>query len=158
MRPRSNTPYFVELPLSLSVADYVNVVAPPPPPPPAQQLQFAGFLSLTFPQCRPGRLTFQCASQLCEEMRPAGLFLSLFFLLPVLPAVTARLSDKDRAFLLSYLGEDFALVTPTDVPQSPAGSQADISALQIVDQHEHHHTHKERHHHKTKGRLSVETL
>ena len=80
-------------------------------------------------------------------MRPAGLFLSLFCLLQ---AVTSRLSSKDKAFLLSYLGEDFSLATPTEVSQPPAETQGD---LEILDQHEHHHTHKERHHHKAKGRL-----
>ena len=84
----------------------------------------------------------------------ADLFLLIFCLLQ---AVLCRLTEQDKAFLLSYLGEDFSpLTVPSDVSQpavlAPSG---DTEALQAgrghVDVHEHDHTHKERHHHRAKG-------
>ena len=78
-------------------------------------------------------------------------FLSVFCLLQV---VSCRLSENDKAFLLSYLGDDFtSLVTPSDVRVGPVvESKGVLSSLAgPVDFHEHDHTYKEKHHHKAKG-------
>ena len=75
----------------------------------------------------------------------SALLLSIF----LLHSVTSRLSENDKAFLLSYLGEDFtSLVSPSG--ETPAPLQ--VSGLtEVVDLHEHDHKHKERHYHKAKG-------